>query len=93
MIDDCKLSVVSGSEQINNGYDSKEDNRAALKSLSEIKLAQDQSAEAMAAVIVKHLETAVGVNYSYNSPQKLFIVTILKCYVTGDTKLLCICAV
>ncbi|KAK9065766.1 hypothetical protein SSX86_015169 [Deinandra increscens subsp. villosa] len=60
LVDDCKLTVRSGSDQTQNGYGSKEDNRAALKSLSEIKLTQDQSAESLAAGIVKHLETVVG---------------------------------
>ncbi|KAD0702503.1 hypothetical protein E3N88_43834 [Mikania micrantha] len=60
LVDDCKLTVRSGSYQTENGYGSKEDNRAALKSLSEIKLTQEQSAESLAAGIVKHLETAIG---------------------------------
>lgn len=60
LVDDCKLTVASGSELINNGFGSKEDNRAALNSFSEMKLTQDQSAESLAAAIVKHLETVVG---------------------------------
>lgn len=60
LVDDCKLTVGAGSDHIKNGYGSKEDNRAALKSLSEINLTNDQSAESLAAAIVKHLETAVG---------------------------------
>ncbi|KAF5785876.1 hypothetical protein HanRHA438_Chr10g0446221 [Helianthus annuus] len=62
LVDDCKLTVRSGSDQTENGYGygSKEDNRAAQNALSEIKLTQDQSAESLAAGIVKHLETVSG---------------------------------
>lgn len=60
LVDDCKLTVPSGSDQINNGFDSKEDNRAAQKSISEVKLAKDQSTESLAAAVVKHLETIIG---------------------------------
>ncbi|PWA54840.1 armadillo-type fold protein [Artemisia annua] len=60
LVDDCKLTVGAGSDHIKDGYGSKEDNRAALKSLSEINLTKDQSAESLATAIVKHLETAVG---------------------------------
>ncbi|XP_071737557.1 protein SEMI-ROLLED LEAF 2-like [Rutidosis leptorrhynchoides] len=58
LVDDCKLTVAPGSDHINNGYGSKEDNKAALKSISEIKLTQDQ--ESLAAAVTKHLETVVG---------------------------------
>nr|XP_043637336.1 protein SEMI-ROLLED LEAF 2-like isoform X2 [Erigeron canadensis] len=59
LVDDCKLTVVaSGSDHTNSGYGSKEDNRAALSSLLEIKPTQDQSA--LAAAVVKHLETVIG---------------------------------
>ncbi|KAI3678057.1 hypothetical protein L6452_37336 [Arctium lappa] len=60
LVDDCKLTIVSGSDQINNGFGSKEDNRAAQKSLSEVKLAKEQSTESLAAAVVKHLETIIG---------------------------------
>ncbi|KVH94768.1 Armadillo-type fold [Cynara cardunculus var. scolymus] len=60
LVDDCKLTVASRSDQINNGFDSKEDNRAAQKSLSEVKLAKDQSTESLVAAVVKHLETIIG---------------------------------
>lgn len=60
LVDDCKLTIASGADQINNGFDSKEDNRAAQKSLSEVKLAKDQSTESLAAAVVKHLETIIG---------------------------------
>ena len=65
LVDDCKLTVGAGSDHIKDGYGSKEDNRAAMKSLSEINLTKDQSAESLATAIVKHLETAVGVSLSY----------------------------
>ncbi|XP_024975577.1 uncharacterized protein LOC112513521 [Cynara cardunculus var. scolymus] len=55
LVEDCKLTVVTGTHTIPFG--SKEDDRAALKSLSDIKLKEDQSMESMAATIVKHLET------------------------------------
>ncbi|KAK1412920.1 hypothetical protein QVD17_34524 [Tagetes erecta] len=58
LVDDCKLTVGTGSGLTGYAYGSKEDNKAALKSLSEIKLTQDQSS--LAAGIVKHLETVVG---------------------------------
>ncbi|KAI7731261.1 hypothetical protein M8C21_013204 [Ambrosia artemisiifolia] len=60
LVDDCKLIVRSGSDQTEKGYGSKEDNKAALKSLSEIKLTKNQSVESLAAGIVKHLETVIG---------------------------------
>ncbi|XP_071715628.1 protein SEMI-ROLLED LEAF 2-like isoform X2 [Rutidosis leptorrhynchoides] len=60
LVDDCKLAVASGADQINNGYGSKEDNMAALKSFSEIKLTQDKSAESLAAAVTKHMETVIG---------------------------------
>ncbi|XP_076884449.1 protein SEMI-ROLLED LEAF 2-like [Bidens hawaiensis] len=60
LVDDFKLTVVSKPGQTENGYGSKEDNRAALISLSEIKLTKDQSAESLAAGIVKHMETVIG---------------------------------
>ncbi|KAI3806547.1 hypothetical protein L1987_22454 [Smallanthus sonchifolius] len=60
LVDDCKLTIRPGSGRTENGYGSKEDNRAALKSLSEIKLTKDQSAESLASGIVKHMETVIG---------------------------------
>ncbi|KAI3732997.1 hypothetical protein L1987_64211 [Smallanthus sonchifolius] len=60
LVDDCKLTVGSGSDQIKSGYCSKDDNKTALKSLYEIKHTQDQTAKSLADAIVKHLETAVG---------------------------------
>ncbi|KAI3667392.1 hypothetical protein L6452_42449 [Arctium lappa] len=55
LVEDCKLTVGTGTHAIPFG--SKEDDRAALKSLSDVKLTDDQSIESMAATIVKHLET------------------------------------
>lgn len=55
LIEDCKLIIGPGSGSISFG--SKEDDRAALKSLSEIKFTEDQSIESLAATIVKHLES------------------------------------
>ncbi|KAK9053622.1 hypothetical protein SSX86_024696 [Deinandra increscens subsp. villosa] len=62
LVDDCKLTVGSGSDQIKSGggYCSKDDNQTALKCLAEIKRTQDQTARSLADAIVKHLETAVG---------------------------------
>ncbi|KAL7601180.1 hypothetical protein Lser_V15G26308 [Lactuca serriola] len=55
LIEDCKLTVGPASSSISFG--SKEDDRSALKSLSEVKLKEDHSIESLAAIIVKHLET------------------------------------
>ncbi|KAI3788224.1 hypothetical protein L2E82_00981 [Cichorium intybus] len=55
LIEDCKLTVGPGLNSISFG--SKEDDRAALKSLSDVKLKEDHSIESLAATIVKHLET------------------------------------
>lgn len=58
LVDDCKLTITDGLDQIKFG--SKEDNKAAQKSLSDLKLADDMSVESLAAAVVKHMETAVG---------------------------------
>ncbi|KAL8232689.1 hypothetical protein R6Q57_002467 [Mikania cordata] len=60
LVDDCKLTVGSGVDQLKSGFCSKDDNQTALKSLSEIRLTQDQIAKSLADAIGKHLETAVG---------------------------------
>lgn len=60
LIEDCKLTVGPASSSISFG--SKEDDRSALKSLSEVKLKEDHSIESLAAIIVKHLETVSEVN-------------------------------
>ena len=60
LVDDCKLTVASEPDKINNGFDSKEDNRAAQKSISEVKFGKEQSTDSLAAAVVKHLETIIG---------------------------------
>ncbi|XP_071720584.1 protein SEMI-ROLLED LEAF 2 [Rutidosis leptorrhynchoides] len=55
LIEDCKLTVGPGSGNISFG--SKEDDRSALKSLSDVKFTEDQSMESLASTIVKHLES------------------------------------
>ncbi|KAI3682379.1 hypothetical protein L1987_82319 [Smallanthus sonchifolius] len=55
LIEDCKLTLGPGSGNISFG--SKEDDKSALKSLSEIKFSEEQSMESLAATIVKHLES------------------------------------
>nr|XP_043612327.1 protein SEMI-ROLLED LEAF 2 isoform X2 [Erigeron canadensis] len=55
LIEDCKLTVGTGSGSISFG--SREDDQSALKSLSAIKFTEDQSIESLAATIVKHLES------------------------------------
>ncbi|KAJ9543772.1 hypothetical protein OSB04_023479 [Centaurea solstitialis] len=56
LVEDCKLTVGTGTNTI--AFGSKEDDMAALKSLSDVKLAEDQSMESMAGTISKYLETA-----------------------------------
>ncbi|KAK9057715.1 hypothetical protein SSX86_022551 [Deinandra increscens subsp. villosa] len=55
LIEDCKLTVGPGPGNISFG--SKEDDKSALKSLSEVKFSEEQSMESLAATIVKHLES------------------------------------
>nr|XP_043637330.1 uncharacterized protein LOC122608304 [Erigeron canadensis] len=62
LIEDCKLTVGTGSGSISFG--SKEDDQSALKSLSAIKFTEDQSIESLAATIVKHLESVSEVRPS-----------------------------
>ncbi|KAI3816287.1 hypothetical protein L1987_15980 [Smallanthus sonchifolius] len=54
LIEDCKLTVGPGSGNISFG--SKEDDKYALKSLSEIKFSEEQSMESLAATIVNPLD-------------------------------------
>ncbi|KAE8723334.1 protein OBERON 4-like [Hibiscus syriacus] len=51
LVDDCKLQITNPGKI----YGSKEDNEDALKSLSEIHLAENQSKESLATMIVKFL--------------------------------------
>ncbi|CAH1434816.1 unnamed protein product [Lactuca virosa] len=60
LVDDCKLTTKDGSDQNQIKFGSKEDNKAAQKSLSDLKLADNMSAESLAAAVVKHLETVAG---------------------------------
>ncbi|KAL4587503.1 hypothetical protein LXL04_000374 [Taraxacum kok-saghyz] len=60
LIEDCKLTVGPGLNSISFG--SKEDDRSALKSLSDVKLKEDRSIESLAATIVKHLESVSEVD-------------------------------
>ena len=67
LIEDCKLTIGPGSGSISFG--SKEDDRGALKSFSELKFTEDQSIESLAATIVKHLESVSEVNICYITKQ------------------------
>ncbi|CAL5420850.1 unnamed protein product [Camellia sinensis] len=57
LVEDCKLQAVdTGSHLSKTIYGSKEDDSSASKSLSEIKITEDQSRESLASVIVKNLD-------------------------------------
>ncbi|XWS32523.1 hypothetical protein CRYUN_Cryun23aG0165400 [Craigia yunnanensis] len=56
LVDDCKLQTAKTEiEHPKKVYGSKEDNEVALKSLSEIEIAENQSKESLATMIVKFL--------------------------------------
>ncbi|XVF79641.1 hypothetical protein PTKIN_Ptkin15bG0005400 [Pterospermum kingtungense] len=56
LVEDCKLQTVKTElQQPGKAYGSKEDNEDALKSLAEIELAENQSKESLANMIVKFL--------------------------------------
>ncbi|KAI3750265.1 hypothetical protein L2E82_20898 [Cichorium intybus] len=57
LVDDCKLTTKDDSDL---KFGSKDDNKAAQKSLSDLKLTDATSAESLAAAVVKHMETVAG---------------------------------
>lgn len=64
LVQDNKLQAVnSGSDCASKVYGSKEDDECALKALSQIKIAEEQTRESFATIIVKSLENLSEVKF------------------------------